>query len=124
MTLQGQLLRTLSSGKSTGGDFVCVSVSPQGRQQRFSRHLTNKHFLYPHVYILTGKWIYCMGEDGVLYIFDSLTGQLENVLEVSSPPQTGTASAAGNEVIGMSHHPSRNLIASITDDGTLKTWKP
>lgn len=69
-----------------------------------------------------------MGEDGILYIFDSLTGHLENVLEIS-PPSGGSeastnASATGSEVIGVSHHPLRNLIVSITDDGTLKTWKP
>lgn len=63
-----------------------------------------------------------MGEDGVMYIFDSVTGQLENVLEVSTP--TDPTGGAGNEVIGISHHPSRNVVASITDNGTLKTWKP
>ena len=64
-----------------------------------------------------------MGEDGILYIFDSLTGQLENVLEISTP--TGpTDIGSGSDVIGVSHHPHRNLLASITDDGTLKTWKP
>jgi WD40 repeat-containing protein SMU1 len=98
MSLQGQLLRTLSSGKQTGGDFVSVCVSPQG------------------------KWVYCMGEDGILYIFDSLTGQLENVLEISTV--AGGAGVPGGDVIGVSHHPHRNLLASITDDGTLKTWKP
>jgi WD40 repeat-containing protein SMU1 len=63
-----------------------------------------------------------MGEDGVLYIFDSVNGQLENVLEVSSP--SDPAGSGGKEVIGITHHPGRNLIATITDDGVLKTWKP
>lgn len=64
-----------------------------------------------------------MAEDGIMYIFDSLTGQLENILEISTSAAAG-ASGVATEVIGISHHPSRNLIASITDDGTLKTWKP
>lgn len=30
MTLQGKLIKTFSSGKQTGGDFTCATVSPQG----------------------------------------------------------------------------------------------
>ena len=60
----------------------------------------------------------------MMYIFDSLTGQLENVLEICDSASGGTGDGARCEVIGVSHHPHRNLIASITDDGTLKTWKP
>jgi WD40 repeat-containing protein SMU1 len=97
MTLQGQLLKTFSSGKQSGGDFLSISVSPHG------------------------KWVYCVGEDGVMYIFDAVTGQLDNVLEVSRP--TAPSGDHGREIIGLAHHPSRNVMASITDDGILKTWK-
>ena len=29
-----------------------------------------------------GRFLYCVGEDGVLYAFDAAGGQLENVLQV------------------------------------------
>jgi WD40 repeat-containing protein SMU1 len=54
-----------------------------------------------------------MGEDGILYIFDAINGQLESVLQITD-----------REVIGITHHPYRNIITTITDDGLLKLWKP
>lgn len=89
MTVQGQLIRAFSSGKQQGGDFLCSTLSPQG------------------------KWLHCVGEDGVLYTFDIQSGQLENVLQI-----------ADREVIGIAHHPHRNLLATITDDGQMKLWRP
>ena len=89
MTTHGQLIRTYSSGKQEGGDFVCATVSPQG------------------------KFVYCVGEDGILYAFDVAGGQLENVLQISD-----------REVIGLTHHPIQSVVATITDDGQLKLWKP
>ncbi len=58
----------------------------------------------------------------MLYVFDSITGSLENTVEVSSP--SSTAGSCGREVIGISHHPNRSVVVTITDDGVLKTWRP
>lgn len=55
----------MPSGKASGGDFLCAAVSPQGR------------------------WVYCVGEDGVCYVFDSQTGQLESVLHVADREVSG-----------------------------------
>ena len=90
VSIQGKLIRSFYGGRHMGGEFLCATVSPRG------------------------KWIYCIGEDSIMYMFDATTGQLENFLRISDC----------EEVIGIAHHPFLNLVCTITDHGQLRLWSP
>lgn len=49
----------------------------------------------------------------MLYMFDAQSAQLEDILQVST-----------GEIIGLCHHPNRNLVATVSAEGELKLWKP
>ncbi|CAE7243767.1 SMU1 [Symbiodinium sp. CCMP2592] len=55
-----------------------------------------------------GEWLYGVAEDNTMYCFSVSSGSLEQTLKV-----------ADKEVIGIAHHPSRNVIAGFAGDGSM-----
>eukprot|EP00467_Chlorarachnion_reptans_P004427 CAMPEP_0114498094 /NCGR_PEP_ID=MMETSP0109-20121206/6689_1 /TAXON_ID=29199 /ORGANISM="Chlorarachnion reptans, Strain CCCM449" /LENGTH=507 /DNA_ID=CAMNT_0001675549 /DNA_START=52 /DNA_END=1572 /DNA_ORIENTATION=+ len=57
------------------------------------------------------KLIYAVGEDQVLYCWNSEDDALEDAVRLHA-----------KEVLGIAHHPHRNILASFSVDGTMKIW--
>lgn len=60
-----------------------------------------------------GEWLFAAAEDSKLYCFSTLSGALEQTLKASE-----------GDVIGLAHHPSRNVLAAYSGDGTMSFLKP
>ena len=65
VTLQGQVVRTITSGKKTGGDFLQACVSRMG------------------------TWLYCLAEDNMMYVFAVADGKLERIVQIHDKEPIG-----------------------------------
>jgi len=61
-----------------------------------------------------GDYLYAATEDNTLYCFNMLNGSREHIMDKLHE----------KEVLGICHHPHLNLLATYSDEGTLKLWKP
>ena len=64
--------------------------------------------LSPHAHLL-----YAVTQDSFLVCFDVLSAKRLSITKIHDA-----------EVIGLHHHPFRNILLSFAVDGSLKTWKP
>ena len=58
-------------------------------------------------------YLYVLAQDCVVYVFSTATSKLLNVIKVHE-----------NDVLGIRHHPHRNILASYSKDRSLKVWRP
>lgn len=115
MNMAGQVVKTMTSGKQKGGDFVCSVVSPRG------------------------DWLYAVAEDRTLYCFSIASAKLEQTLTVCVwmywrpsclhgpqllTPWCAPLQLSDKDVIAIAHHPHQNIVVTTGEDGQVRLWKP
>ncbi|CAM9835183.1 unnamed protein product [Chrysoparadoxa australica] len=107
MPMPGSVDHLLVSNRTTTA-FLCTI---QGQCVR-NFESSGKHPFVAACASPKGQWLYCAASDGTMHCFDVSTGELKSELKVCD-----------KDVLGLAHHPHRNLIATYSDEGVLKLWK-
>lgn len=61
------------------------------------------------LFFYSGKWLYCAGEDHVLYVFDLEMGQLEDFIALETT----------NEVLKLTYNAQKNELLVLTVNGEV-----
>lgn len=64
--------------------------------------------------LLQGKFAYAVGSDGRLRCFSTRSGEAE-----ASPLRV-----SDKEMLGVVHHPFRNIVATFGKEGEVRLWAP
>ncbi|ETO16406.1 transducin family protein / WD-40 repeat family protein [Reticulomyxa filosa] len=97
----GKLLRTLYSKKL---------IAKYSNDNSNNNNNSPKRNAFTDICIsCRGNYLYALGEDKILYCFNTLAGKLVHVLKLHE-----------QDVLGISHHCHRNILASYSLDKTLK----
>ena len=117
VTPAGDTLRELCDGGAMGtGTGTGTGIGGEGGERKRGRQdAAGRDFLCATI-SPQGKWAYCLDESGLLTVFDVPKGSVEHSFSAISEP--------GREIISVVHHPHRNLLISLQDDGHLKVWRP
>jgi WD40 repeat-containing protein SMU1 len=120
MNVKGQAIKTFTHGKKEERtDFVCAMVSPKGE---FLYGVTEDKTLYCFSILVrlsvSSRRACSLFVESIFYyyyfFFSFQSGEI-----VHSIPNVHD-----REVIGIHHHPHRNLVLTHADDGLVKLWSP
>lgn len=119
MTHRGNILKTLTHGLKTPPPPTDTASGTSGSGGAGASHRAAHAGVSTHDFVAAavspqGKWIYLGSEDNCVYVFSTSSGRLEHTLE----------NVSKKELLGVTHHPLRNLLATYGSDGTLHLWKP
>lgn len=106
VTAQGQHIQQYSASAITA-DFLSFTLSSHGKVFCGS-YITS----VADCMITVGKYLYCGTADGKIVVFNIADGTIEETLTIDD-----------REIIGIFHHPQRNMLGTMTDHGLLKIWK-
>ena len=106
--LGGRLL----TAESAAADLICADSEPTSRSSSAMSGAMPPSLAIATCVSPLGGWVHCLGEDSHLYTFEVKEGKLQHLLK-----------AHEKDVIGLCIHPHRNLVATWSEDGTLKLWR-
>ena len=116
VTLQGHVIRTFTNSQEDRAAFITTCLSSSGKLA----YLGTENGKVQCIDLLTQGLGLTDGPSSIEDSFQALDRQTESGSASSSSKKARVAS----EILGLVHHPHRNLVASFANDGILKLWRP